>query len=168
MIISIIVAKSKNHVIGIDNQLPWHLPADLQYFKSLTVDNPIVMGRKTYESIGRPLPKRTNIVITRNTAFQVDNVVVTHGIDEAIAYCKKQEFEEVFIIGGDTIYRQTMDIADRLYITQVDVIKDNGTAFFPVIDTKKWTLVSTTKREKDEKNEFDIIFEVYEKRKTAS
>ncbi len=168
MIISIIVAKSNNHVIGIDNRLPWHLPADLQYFKSLTVDHPIVMGRKTYESIGRPLPKRTNIVITRDPSFHVENVVTTHSIDEAIAYCQEQDYDEVFIIGGDTIYRQTIDIADRLYITLVDVCIDNGTAFFPVINPVIWTLVSSTQRHKDEKNEFDVTFQVYEKKQADS
>lgn len=163
MTLSIIVAISTNNVIGTDNQLPWHLPADLQYFKSLTVDHPILMGRKTYDSIGRPLPKRTNIVITRDQSFHHDGLQITHSIDEAIDFCRAKKFDEVFIIGGDTIYNQTIHLADKLYITRVETHIENGTAFFPLIDMNQWKLISSEARKSDEKNTMDMIFEVYEK-----
>ncbi len=163
MTLSIIVAISTNNVIGTDNQLPWHLPADLQYFKSLTVDHPILMGRKTYDSIGRPLPKRTNIVITRDQSFHHDGLQITHSIDEAIDFCRAKKFDEVFIIGGDTIYNQTIHLADKLYITRVETHIENGTAFFPLIDMNQWKLISSEERKSDEKNTMDMIFEVYEK-----
>lgn len=165
MKISIIVAVSLNHVIGVDNQLPWHLPADLQYFKSLTLDHTIIMGRKTFESIGRPLPKRENMVITRDPDYVLENVVVMNSIEKAIEYCKNKEQEEVFIIGGDTIYKQTLALADQLYITKVDTLIENGTAFFPTIDLNEWQLLSSITHHKDEKNQFDYTFEHYEKRK---
>jgi dihydrofolate reductase len=163
MTLSIIVAISANNVIGTDNQLPWHLPADLQYFKSLTVDHPILMGRKTYDSIGRPLPKRTNIVITRDQSFHHDGLQIAHSIDEAIDFCKEKNYNEVFIIGGDTIYNQTIHLADKLYITRVDTHIEKGTAFFPLIDMNQFKLISSEERKSDEKNTMDMIFEVYEK-----
>jgi dihydrofolate reductase len=163
MTLSIIVAISTNNVIGTDNQLPWHLPADLQYFKSLTVDHPILMGRKTYDSIGRPLPKRTNIVITRDQSFHHDGLQIAHSIDEAIDFCKAKNYYEVFIIGGDTIYNQTIHLADKLYITRVDTHIEKGTAFFPLIDMNQFKLISSEERKSDEKNTMDMIFEVYEK-----
>jgi dihydrofolate reductase len=163
MTLSIIVAISANNVIGTDNQLPWHLPADLQYFKSLTVDHPILMGRKTYDSIGRPLPKRTNIVITRDQSFHHDGLQIAHSIDQAIDFCREKNYDEVFIIGGDTIYSQTIHLADKLYITRVDTHIENGTAFFPVIDVNQWKIISSEERKSDEKNTMNMIFEVYEK-----
>ena len=163
MTLSIIVAISTNNVIGTDNQLPWHLPADLQYFKSLTVDHPILMGRKTYDSIGRPLPKRTNIVITRDQSFHHDGLQITNSIDEAIDFCRAKNYDEVFIIGGDTIYNQTIHLADKLYITRVETHIENGTAFFPLIDMNQWKRISSEERKSDEKNTMDMIFEVYEK-----
>jgi len=163
MTLSIIVAISTNNVIGTDNQLPWHLPADLQYFKSLTVDHPILMGRKTYDSIGRPLPKRTNIVITRDQSFHHDGLQIAHSIDQAIDFCREKNYDEVFIIGGDTIYSQTIHLADKLYITRVDTHIEKGTAFFPLIDMNQWKLISSEERKSDDKNTMDMIFEVYEK-----
>lgn len=159
MEISIIVATSKNNVIGVNNQLPWHLPADLKYFKSLTNGHPIIMGRKTYDSIGRPLPNRENIIITRDKNFTSNDLVIKDSIDEAIEQCKNQD--EVFIIGGDTIYKQTIDIATKLYITRVDTIIENGDAFFPEINVTEWEKTSVEHFEKDEKNKFDYSFEVY-------
>jgi dihydrofolate reductase len=159
--ISIIVATSKNNVIGIKNQLPWHLPADLKYFKSLTNGHSIIMGRKTYDSIGRPLPNRENIIITRDESFSSTELVVTHSIEEAIQHCHGQE--EVFIIGGDTIYKQTLSIATKLYITRVDTLIEEGDAFFPEINVAEWKKVSDEHFEKDEKNKFHYSFEVYER-----
>lgn len=165
MKISIIVAVSFNQVIGVENQLPWHLPADLQYFKKLTLDHSIIMGRKTYESIGRPLPKRENIVITRDSHFNAEKVIIVNSIEQAIKHCEDRNQEEVFIIGGDTIYKQTMSIADQLYITRVNTVIEHGTAFFPEIDLNVWDLISSEWHPKDEKNQFDYTFELYAKRK---
>lgn len=166
MILSLIVAKSINDVIGIDNQLPWHLPADLKYFKHLTTGHTIIMGRKTFESIGRPLPNRKNVVITRDKKFNAEGIHVKNSIDEAIEFAniESDSNEEVFIIGGDTIYQQTLELADKLYITQVNTIIENGTSFFPKIDSETWKSVSSESHLKDEKNQFDYSFEIYEKK----
>lgn len=161
MNISIIVATSKNNVIGLNNQLPWHLPADLKYFKSLTNGHSIIMGRKTYDSIGRPLPNRENIIITRDKNYSSAELVIKHSIEEAIQHCNGQE--EVFIIGGDTIYKQTIAVATRLYITRVDTIIENGDAFFPEINNEEWENVSAEHFTKDDKNKFDYSFEIYER-----
>jgi len=142
MTLSIVVATSRNGVIGNDNQLPWHLPEDLKYFKKITMGKPIVMGRKTYESIGRPLPGRTNIVITRNTSWQADGVVVVHDLDEAITVagqaCIDSDVNEAMVIGGSEIYRQALEKADRLYVTEVE-IDIEGDAHFPDIDLAEWS-----------------------------
>lgn len=164
MEISIIVAVSRNQVIGVDNQLPWHLPTDLKYFKNLTINHPILMGRKTFDSIGRALPKRENIVITRNANFSHDGILVKNSIDEAIEYCKQNNYDEVFIIGGDTIYKQCLSIATKIYLTKVDIEIQNGNAFFPKLNENEWELVSSVKGELDEKNVLNHTFEVYQKR----
>lgn len=162
MKLSIIVAVSENNVIGIDNQLPWHLPADLKYFKNLTTGHTILMGRKTFESIGRPLPNRENIVITRDEQFQHEGIVVKHSIEEAIQYCR-QKSDEVFIIGGDTIYQQTISWVNRIYFTRVHVLIENGTAFFPELNMEEWKMVQSDYYLKDEKNQYDYTFEVYDR-----
>jgi len=162
MKLSIIVAVSENNVIGIDNQLPWHLPADLKYFKNLTSGHPIIMGRKTFESIGRPLPNRENIVITRDAAFHHEGIVIKHSIEEAIQYCRTKD-DEIFIIGGDTIYQQTISWVNRIYYTRVHVSLEHGTAFFPVLNMEEWKLVQSEYHIKDEKNQYDYTFEVYDR-----
>lgn len=133
MTVSIIVAKAKNNAIGKDNQLLWHISEDLKRFKALTMGHPIIMGRKTFESIGRPLPGRRNIVISRN--FTREGVETASSVEDALARCQGED--EIFITGGGEIYRQTMDIADRLYITDVDCEPD-GDTFFPEIDPGLW------------------------------
>ena len=135
MQISIIVAMASNRAIGINNQLPWHLPADLKHFKSVTMSKPIIMGRKTYESIGRPLPGRTNIVITRNPDWSAEGVEVAGSVDDAIACAG--DVPEVMIIGGAEIYKLTLAHADRLYVTEVD-LQVEGDAFFPEINSEDW------------------------------
>jgi len=162
MNLSIIVAVSENHVIGLHNQLPWHLPADLAYFRRLTTGHTILMGRKTYESIGRPLPKRENVVITRDTSFQPDGVVVLHSLEAAIDHVRGRQ-EEVFIIGGDTIYRQSLSWVNRIYYTRVHVVLDEGTAFFPVLHPEEWRLLSSEYHLRDEQNQYDYSFEIYER-----
>lgn len=128
--ISIIAALSKNRVIGKDNKLIWHLPEDLKRFKTLTSGHPIIMGRKTFESIGKPLPNRTNIVITKDSGMHPRGVILKHNIEDAIKEAKKIEKEEIFIIGGGQIYQQSIKLADRLYLTIIDK-NFEGDAFFP-------------------------------------
>jgi len=139
--LSIIVAMANNNAIGKDNQLLWHLPEDLQYFKRTTMGKPIVMGRKTFESIGRPLPGRLNIVITRQQDWQHDGVKVVHSIDDALRLAEAQSMidgvDEVMVIGGAEIYKTALPQTDKLYITRVDA-EIEGDAFFPEIDSSVW------------------------------
>jgi len=164
MIISTIVAVAKNNVIGKDNDIPWYLPADLKYFKKITTGHYIVMGRKCYESIGRPLPKRTNVVVTRNPFFIASGCLVTHNVAEAVQLAEANGEEEVFIIGGGQIYEISMPHVDRIYLTEVDLEVD-GDVFFPEIDEDNWTLIEETKHQADEKNEYDYTFKVLERKK---
>ena len=137
MKISLVVAASQNNVIGRDNQLPWHLPEDLEYFKSVTMGKPILMGRRTFDSIGRPLPGRRNIVITRDLEWDAEGVEVVNSVDDALAAGSLANSDEIMIIGGAQIYRECLPIADRLYLTRVEAEID-GDAFFPDIDLKQW------------------------------
>lgn len=162
MKISCIVAVAHDLVIGKDNDIPWYLPADLQYFKKQTLGHHIIMGRKCYTSIGRPLPKRTNVIVTRDPFFISSNCLVTHSIPEALEQAQANGEEEAFIIGGGTIYEQTADLWDRLYLTEVDV-KVEGDIYFPSLDMKQWKLVSQEPHKADDKNEYDYVFKVYER-----
>lgn len=162
MILSAIVAIAENNVIGMDGGLPWYLPADLKYFKKKTLGNPVIMGRKSYESIGRPLPKRTNIVISRDPYYISSNVLVAHSIEEALDITKDLDSEEVFIIGGAQIYSASLALCDRLYITEVHA-KISGDTFFPEWNKEEWHLVFCERHSKDEKNEFDYSFKIYER-----
>ena len=138
---SIIVAYASNYVIGKDGKLPWHIPADLKYFKELTYGSPIIMGRKTFESIGRPLPGRHNIIITRNSEYTCDSCVVVFDIQgalkEANNFAKENDQSDIFIIGGADIYRQSMNYVDKAYITEVHADFD-GDAVFDISDFSKW------------------------------
>lgn len=136
MKISIIVAMSKNRVIGLNNQMPWHLSADLKKFKKITIGHPILMGRKTYESIGKPLPERTNIIISRNSGYQPTGCIVSNNIDSALKIaCEKSE--HVFVIGGSTLYEIFLPLADTLYMTQINS-EFHGDTFFPELDQQQW------------------------------
>ena len=154
--LSLIVAIAKNRVIGHQNKMPWHLPAELQYFKRITMGHPIIMGRKTFESIGRPLPGRQNIVVTRNAGFAASGVDVVHSVDAAIGICAQPN---AFIIGGATLYSEALAYADKLYITEVDAMPE-GDTFFPVINQADWQEVSRERREADEKNMFAVDYVV--------
>jgi len=134
-IISLLVAVAENGVIGRDNKLPWHLPADLKRFKQLSIGKPTVMGRKTWESLGRPLPGRRNIVITRNPGYQAEGAEVVHSLDEAIKI--SGDAEEIIIIGGGEIFQLSLPIADRIYYTHVRAVVE-GDAYFPPIDWSQW------------------------------
>jgi dihydrofolate reductase len=152
--ISIIVATDKKGAIGKDNALLWHLPNDLKRFKALTVGHPIIMGRKTFESIGRPLPGRTNIIITNNKELKIDGCVIVFSLKDAIVAC---EGKDAYIIGGGSIYEQSMEIADMIYLTLVDVELDADT-HFPKIEDEKWQLVHSEMHTKDEKHQYDFQF----------
>jgi len=164
MKVNSIVACSKNNAIGRDNQIPWYLPADLKYFKKITTGNVIIMGRKTYESIGRALPKRINIVITKNKDFRAEEgVLVFNSLLEAIEYAKREVNREIFIIGGGEVYRQALSVSQKIYYTEVDTEIPDATVFFPELLPTEWNLISEEKYEKDENNPFNYIFKVYER-----
>ncbi len=163
MKISLIVAASNNNCIGVNNKLPWKLSNDLKYFKKLTTNHCIIMGRNTFDSIGKPLPNRVNIVLSKNANLKINDVVIRKSLEDAIAYCQRWLQQEIFIIGGDSVYQQSIALADKIYLTRVATIIENGDAFFPELDAKAWSLASAEAFDKDEKNEFDHIFEVYVK-----
>jgi dihydrofolate reductase len=164
MIISAIAAVSKNGVIGKNNDVPWYLPADIKFFKNTTLNHHVIMGRKTLDSIVNPLPKRTNIILTRDLFFVATNVVVTHTLDEALDFAEQNGEEEVFILGGAEIYKLSMPYLDKLYLTEVDVEVPDGDTFFPEVDWKAWKLISQEPHQPDEKNEFAYNFKIYERR----
>jgi dihydrofolate reductase len=169
MKISMIVAMAENLVIGRENKLPWYLPNDLKYFKQVTMGKPILMGRKTYESIGRPLPGRTNIVMTRSQDWSADGVKVVHSVDEALALATAiaeiDGQEELMVIGGDQIYRAALPKSDRLYLTEVHETVD-GDAYFPSIDRSQWTELSRERFAAEGPNPYDYSFVVLEKRES--
>jgi len=160
--ISLIVAMDKNKVIGVNNQLPWHLPADLKYFKKVTTGHPIVMGRKTRDSIGRNLPNRENVIITRNPDYQCEDCTVLHSIDEFYEWSNAHAEDEIFIIGGAELFSETIKKTDRLYITKIDA-EFEGDTFFPALDWQEWQVVSEQKGIVDEKNIYPHTFFVYER-----
>ncbi|AEF53684.1 type 3 dihydrofolate reductase [Marinomonas posidonica] len=164
--LSLIVAMSTNRTIGINNSLPWHLPNDLKYFKQATMGKPIVMGRKTFESIGKPLPGRRNIVITRDANYQADGIDVVSSLEQAISLgediCLVDGQEEVMVIGGAQIYELALPKADRLYITHVDA-EVNGDAFFPEVDWPSFTVMAEESFAAEGPNPYDYRFSVYQR-----
>ena len=163
MVISAIVAVSKNGVIGKGNQIPWYLPEDLKYFKKVTLGHPVIMGRKSFLSIGRPLPKRTNIIVTRDPFFVVSGCIVVNTLEEALEWAMKEADEELFIIGGGEIFEQSMPYWDKLYLTEVDLVVEDGEVFFPPINREEWQLTWEEHHEPDEKNEHAYTFQVFER-----
>jgi len=163
MSLSLILAASQNGVIGANNRLPWRLPADLAYFKRLTLGHSVVMGRKTHESIGKPLPGRTNIIVTRDRSFACSNCIVLHSLEEALLFAHKKAENEVFIIGGGMIYEQSRDLWNKLYLTEIDTTLE-GDIFFPEINWSQWELVSEEKKQADEKNAYNLKFKVFTKK----
>ena len=163
MILSLLVAAAENNVIGKDNQLPWHLPNDLKYFKNLTWGMPILMGRKTFESIGNPLPGRKSIVITRNADWQQAGVDVVHSIEEAIQKAESFGVKEVFVIGGAEIFKTSLSTANRIYLTRIHQDFD-GNVHFPEISEEDWQLKSSRFVEADEKNAFNHTYQVWERK----
>lgn len=163
--ISLIAACANNGVIGYKNNLPWHLSADLKRFKELTLNKTVIMGRKTYDSIGKPLPNRENIIVTRDHSFQANGCIIAHSLQEAIT---QAHHDEIMIIGGATIYQQAFSIADRLYLTRIH-LNPEGDAFFPEWDIADWQLVSTEKHPLDpETNPIAFTFEIYVRKESLS
>lgn len=160
---TIVVAMGLKNEIGADNKLLWHLPTDLKNFKKLTSNHPIIMGRKTYESIGKPLPNRTNIVVSRKKDWFEEDILIVGSIKEAIKFAKKID-EEIFIIGGGNIYEQTLEVTDKLEVTQVKAELE-ADVFFPKIDEKIWQKTNEICHEKDDKNEYDFCFQTWERKK---
>jgi dihydrofolate reductase len=163
MILSLLVAADENNVIGKDNKLPWHLPQDLKYFKNQTWGLPILMGRKTFESIGKPLQGRKNIVITRNEDWQHDGVDVVHTFEEAIEKAKGFDVKEIFVIGGAEIFKTTFDKADRIYLTRIHH-QFEGDTYFPEVSTTNWNLTQQRFCHADEKNIYSHTYQVWERR----
>jgi dihydrofolate reductase len=161
MDISIVVATDLNGGIGKDNKLLWHLPADLKFFKETTTGHPVIMGRKTFESVGRPLPNRINIIITRNLNWKSDGVLNANSLDEALALCPPDSSPK--IIGGGEIYKQALPLANRVYLTVVHTQVEADT-FFSVLDPKIWKESSSQFRPNDEKNPLDMEFKVFERK----
>jgi len=161
MRLSIIVAMDDNHLIGKDNGLPWHLPADLAFFKKVTTGHSIVMGRKTYDSIGRPLPNRRNLVITRNTDVSIDGCEVFNSIDSALQSAKEED--EVLVIGGANLCKQVLGQVDRLYITHIEGVFE-GDTYFPDYDEGNWQEISCESHTPDEKNPHHYHFKILERK----
>jgi len=159
--ISIIVAYADGRVIGKDGKIPWHLPNDMRRFKRITSGHTVVMGRRTLESIGRPLPQRRNVVLTHSNDICLPGVEVVHSMQEVF------NLGDVFIIGGETLYRQFLEVADRLYITEI-ALKTDGDAFFPEWDPQSFTLISAEAGILDEKNTLPHTYYIYERNKPSS
>lgn len=157
---SLVVAMDENRVIGADNGLPWRLPADLRHFKQVTMGHPIVMGRRTWESIGRPLPGRTNIVVTRRADFEAPGAVVVDSLEAAIA--SAGDTDELMIIGGAEIFEQALNEANRIYLTEIHAAFE-GDTYFPETSEDQWACVSREDFDKDDKNPYDYSFLVLER-----
>ena len=165
--IKILVAFDENRVIGKNNALIWHLPADLQRFKALTTGHVIIMGRKTYESIGRPLPNRTTIAITRQAEFKPEGIIVSNSLEEAILKAKSISREDIYIVGGAEIYHMSLSLADQILVTQLHDIFD-GDTYFPEIPLDAWEVVSRERGVTDEKNTYQYSFLTYQKKKNGT
>ncbi|KNE84557.1 type 3 dihydrofolate reductase [Aggregatibacter aphrophilus] len=161
MSLSLIVAMTKNRVIGKDNQMPWHLPADLAWFRQNTTGKPVIMGRKTFESIGRPLPKRTNIVLSRQP-FEHDGVIWKDSLESAVDFVR--DSEEIMLIGGGQLFNEYVSKADRLYLTEIQTELD-GDTFFPSINWDEWHIEFEQYRSADEQNPYDCRFLILLKKK---
>ncbi|WP_434471012.1 type 3 dihydrofolate reductase [Aeromonas veronii] len=163
MMISMIAAMAHDRVIGLDNQMPWHLPADLAHFKRVTLGKPVLMGRKTFESIGRPLPGRRNLVISRNPGYQAGGVEVVGSVEAALALLASSTVEELMVIGGGHLYTEMLPSADRLYLTQIDLSVEGDTRF-PAFDDGQWLRIDCESHPADEKNPHPYRFETWQRR----
>lgn len=159
MTVSIIVAAAENNAIGKDNQLLWHLPNDLKFFKNTTWGMPVIMGRKTYESVNKPLPGRFNIVITRQTNWSAEGVIAAKDLQDALVKAAATNCKEIFVIGGGEIYRLAMQLTHTIYLTRVHTVIEDADTFFPAIDENKWKQVSIEEFESDPKHRFPYSFQ---------
>jgi len=162
--ITLVVAMGKNNAIGKDNKLLWHLPKDLKHFKNLTSGHPVIMGRKTYESIGKPLPNRTNIVVSGRDNWFEEGILIVPSIKDALKHAKKID-ENIMVIGGGNIYEQTIEKADRLEVTLVDVELD-ADVYFPKINPKIWAKVAEDCVSKDELHDYDFCFQTFDRKES--
>jgi len=162
MIISLIAAMGKNRVIGKNNSLPWNLPTDMKYFRDKTRNKPVIMGRKTYATIGKPLPNRTNIIITRDENYKAEGCIVVHSADEALK--ATDNAEEVMVIGGSQIYKEFLPKANKMYLTFIDA-EFEGDTYFPEYDITEWKETSYEEHERDAENQYDYRFVVLEREK---
>lgn len=163
MKISMIAAMAHDRVIGKDNQMPWHLPADLAHFKRVTLGKPVLMGRKTFESIGRPLPGRRNLVISRNPGYQAEGIEVLGSVEAALALLAGSSVEELMVIGGGHLYAEMLPSADCLYLTRIDLAVEGDTRF-PAFDDGQWQRVDCESHSADEKNPYPYSFETWQRR----
>jgi dihydrofolate reductase len=163
MFISFVVAAAKNNVIGKDNQLVWNLPNDMKFFKNVTWGMPVVMGRKSFESLGKALQGRKNIVLTRQEHWKAKDVIVVKTMDEAKAAVKEMDVKEMMVIGGGEIFKMVMPEAKRIYLTRVDA-EPEGDAFFPEVNTVEWKLVSKKDNEADNKHAYNYSFQIWERK----
>ena len=161
--VSLLVAADEQNVIGANNTLPWHLPNDLKYFKNLTWGMPIVMGRKTFESIGKPLPGRKNIVITRNRDWKAEGAVAVNSIEEAMDRTMQDDVKEIFVIGDAEIFKTVFPKATGIYLTRIPHWFQ-GDVYFPPIDAEEWALVKEHHHSKDEKNNYLHTFQIWERK----
>ncbi|MDF2380436.1 dihydrofolate reductase [Nostoc ellipsosporum NOK] len=162
MNISLVVAAADNNIIGKDNKLLWHLPNDLKFFKNVTWGMPVIMGRKTFEALGKALPGRKNIVITRQKGWKAEGAVVVSSLDDALFLIKEMDVKEPMVIGGGEIYRLAFEKARRIYITRVEASPEGDTSF-PAIDPAKWKLVSQKNHEADDKHAYNYSFQVWDR-----
>lgn len=162
MHISLIAAASENNVIGDQNEIPWHLPVDMAFFRSITEGKPVIMGRKTFESIGRPLPKRHNIVISRQRDLEIEGCDVVSSLEEALEMAEEESADEACVIGGGQIYKEAIELADRIYLTRVHATID-GDAYFPEVHEEEWEEVDRDEHAKDDLHEYAFSIIHYEK-----
>jgi dihydrofolate reductase len=163
MIKSLVVAASTNNAIGKNNQLLWNLPNDLKFFKNITWAMPVLMGRKTFEALGnKPLSGRVNIVLTSDKKYKQDGIVVVHKIKDAEFFAAENDYKELMILGGGNVYAQTIDDADKIYITRINHVFEDADTYFPSINENKWKLVSNTDYYKDDKHAYDYSFQLWQ------
>ena len=160
--LSILVAMARNRTIGINNTLPWRCPEDLKHFKSLTMGHHMIMGRKTYDSIGKPLPGRTTVVVTRNPGLKIEGCIVAHSLEQAIAVCAGDD--EIFVVGGADLYVQALPLVDTLYVTEIQQ-EITGDAHFPLINNTEWREISRDKRSQVEPQPLNYHFVTYQRNK---
>lgn len=165
MIKSLVVAASTNNAIGKNNQLLWNLPNDLKFFKNITWAMPVLMGKRTFQALGyKPLNGRINLVLTSDKKYKKESVVVVNKINDAEFFAREHDYKELMIIGGACVYKQTIDDADKIYITRVHHVFEDVDAFFPAIDENKWKLISNEDHFKDDKHAYDYSFQLWQRK----